>query len=329
MELFPCGHYTSSLMYLVLAYYRYIPIENPLEVQESHKSFFEGRDVAGRIYLSTEGINGQMSGSISDAEAYMEWLQKDPRFAKMRFNIHTHHENIFPRMTVKIREQLVALDESVHETEGGIHVSPHEWRKMLEEEDALLIDVRNQYEWEIGHFDNATLPPLEQFRDFPEYAENLKKSVDPNQKVMMYCTGGIRCEIYSKLLKQKGFQNVYQLEGGVINYGLKEGSDHWRGKLFVFDDRLAVSIDGKEASPISKCHHCELATDMYYNCANMDCNELFLCCRSCHERYLGTCCYDCKHHPRRRPYDMKQGNKPFRRKHLLGSETAHRADDSQ
>jgi UPF0176 protein len=310
------------MRYLVLAYYRFVTLEDPhLEVQK-HQAFFEGRDISGRIYLSEEGINGQISGARVDAKNYMDWLSEDPRFSDIHFKIHEHHENIFPRMTVKYRRQLVAMDCSVDVTQGGEHVSPEKWKKMLkdekDEQGIFLLDVRNRYEWEIGHFDGAGLPPLENFREFPEYAEQLKKEVDPEQiKVMMYCTGGIRCELFSALLKEKGFKNVYQLEGGIINYGLKEGSEHWKGKLFVFDDRLTVSIDGKECEPISNCCHCHLPIDVYYNCANMDCNELFLACHACIETYKGCCSFPCKTAERVRPFKPERGNKPFRRKHIL------------
>ncbi len=304
--------------YVALAYYFFTSLKEPHDEVEKHKTFFEGRDCAGRIYISEEGINGQMSGALADAEAYMAWLKSDSRFAAIRFKVHPTQEQVFPRVTVKYRKQLVALGEKVDPQEGGEHVSPARWKEMLESGDYLLLDVRNQYEWEIGHFEGALLPPLESFREFPHYADQLSQEVDPQTtKVMMYCTGGIRCELYSVLLKKRGFNEVYQLDGGVIEYGLQEGSAHWKGKLFVFDDRLAVSIDGKEASPIAHCRHCRLACDTYYNCANMDCNELFICCPSCLEAYKGSCCHDCLSQPRLRPIDARAGNKPFRRKHEI------------
>ena len=304
--------------YVALAYYLFVELQDPHHEVEKHKKFFESKECTGRIYISEEGINGQMSGSLSDAEAYQQWIKQDPRFSNISFKFHPVSEQIFPRMTVKYRPQLVALDQKIDTKEGGEHVSPAKWKVMMESGEFLLLDVRNQYEWDIGHFEGALLPPLQSFREFPDYAENLKQTVDPQKtKVMMYCTGGIRCELYSAVLKKKGFQDVYQLEGGVINYGLQEGNAHWKGKLFVFDDRLAVPIDGKESDPISLCLHCKNGCDIYYNCANMDCNELFVCCPSCLEIYKGCCSFDCKEAPRVRPLDSKTGNKPFRRKHLI------------
>lgn len=310
--------YTSSIMtYYALAYYIFESIENPEQEVKNHKSFFKNRDVTGRIYISHEGMNGQMSGSQTDAEAYMEWLQKS--FPSVKFKIHLEEENIFPRMTVKVRKQLVAIDESADLSKAGEHVSPEKWRQMLEsDEEYLLLDVRNNYEWEIGHFDGAKLPPLEKFRDFPKYADDLAKTKDTKKtKVMMYCTGGIRCEIYSALLKERGFESVYQLDGGVIAYGQQEGQKHWKGRLFVFDDRLAVSIDGNQVEPIASCVYCQVPCDIQYNCANMDCNELFVCCSSCIASEKGCCSKDCQSACRVRPLELERGNKPFRRKHLL------------
>ncbi len=306
------------MKYFALAYYKFTQIEDPhLEVKR-HKKYLNELDVSARIYLSEEGINGQMSGRMDDAERYMQWMRSDPRFADMLFKIHEIPENVFPRVTVKYRKQLVALDEKIDTSEGGPHVSPEEWREMLESGEYLLLDVRNDYEWKIGHFEGAVCPPLKKFREFPEYAQKLSEEVDPAKtKVMMYCTGGIRCELYSALLKKKGFEEVYQLDGGVINYGLKEGKKHWKGKLFVFDDRLAVDIDGVESEPIASCCHCGLPCDTYYNCANMDCNNLFISCESCADVYKGCCGHECTEAPRLRIYQREGGNKPFRKKHLV------------
>jgi UPF0176 protein len=310
----------------VLAYYIFTPIEDPnLEVAR-HKDFFSMRDVTARIYLSEQGINGQMSASPEAARDYMEWLKSDVRFAAVEFKIHYYHEHVFPRCTVKWRKQIVALDVEVNAAEGGEHVSSEKWSEMLKnrDEETLLLDVRNDYEWKLGRFEGAELPELETFRQFPEYAKNLKTQRDPKKtKVMMYCTGGIRCELYSALLKKEGFEQVYQLKGGIINYGLEKGNDGWLGKLFVFDDRLSVPISQEgEAPPIALCHHCGIHAEAYYNCANMECNELFLCCPRCAEEWQGCCCKECQTSPRLRPFEKGERPKPFRRCHILGMKEA-------
>lgn len=308
--------------YQVLAYYFFTEIEEPGREVFNHKKFLNSRDVRGRIYISAEGINGQMSASPDAAREYREWLEKDPRFQGVEFKVHTWHEHCFPRMAVKLRPQLVALDKKVDMGKGGEHVSPEVWKKMLEgrDEDTVVIDVRNDYEWDIGHFEGAELPKLTRFRDFPSYAQELKEKRNPKKtKVMMYCTGGIRCELYSALMKEEGFEHVYQLQGGVIKYGLQEGSKHWKGKLFVFDDRLSVPISSEPAELISECKHCREKTDLYFNCTNMKCNELFLACNVCAEKMKGCCCIACGESSSLRPFIKQDRPKPFRRKHLLGT----------
>lgn len=303
--------------YFVLAYYLFHPIENPHKEVESQKEFLNLRDATSRIYISEEGINGQLSCARSHALEYIDWLHSREPFKTLEFKVHEWHEHTFPRLTIKYRAKLVARDCPVNLKNQGEHVSAGRWRQMLENEsDALLLDVRNHYEWEVGRFAQAELPPCETFRDFEKYAETLKSRFDhKKKKIMMYCTGGIRCEVYSALLKEKGFENVYQLQGGVIKYGIEEGGKHWLGKLFVFDDRLTVPICKEKTPIIGSCHHCKNPIENYYNCANMDCNALFLCCQSCIDQFKGCCKEECFQAPRLRPYHQQNPHKPFRRRH--------------
>lgn len=301
--------------YFVLAFYYFTEIPNPHEEVQAHKAFFRERNLTGRIYISEQGINGQMSGVKEHAEEYMRWMHANPLFEKVVFKIHLHHENVFPKQTIKYRKQLVALDEEVDLANTGQHVSPAEWKALLESsEKPLVLDVRNEYEWKVGRFEGAECPPCDTFREFKDYAEGLKKEVDPKATpVMMYCTGGIRCELYSSLLKKNGFEKIYQLDGGIINYGLKQGNDYWLGKLFVFDDRLTVPISDQPNEVIGRCHHCDKENESYYNCANMDCNHLFLCCPDCLKDYAGCCKQECREAPRVRPYHHQNAHKPFRK----------------
>lgn len=302
--------------HLILAYYIFTPIDNARDEVARHKNFFVNRDATSRIYISEQGINGQMSAARQDALDYIEWMHARPEFASIHFKCHEHHENVFPRLTIKYRRQLVALDAEVNLTNRGEYLTPDLWKSMLEQkQNHVLLDVRNDYEWKIGRFEGAELPPCETFREFREYADKLKERVNPSQTpVMMYCTGGIRCELYSAVLKEKGFEKVYQLQGGVINYGQKQGDAHWKGKLFVFDDRLAVPLTDTEGTVIGSCMHCGTSNDTYYNCANMACNTLFLCCPECLESHSGCCKESCKQGKYLRPYvRTNKGNKPFRK----------------
>jgi UPF0176 protein len=300
----------------IIAFYILTSIEDPHKEVIRQKKFLEGKDIKCRIYIANNGVNAQMSAAKADGQAYIDWIKQDPRFEKISCKIDEYHEHVLPKVTVKFREQLVALDEKIDLEMRGKHLSPKEWKEMLEsrDENVLLLDVRNQYEWEIGHFEGAELPPLKTFREFSPYAKNLKCQYDPAKtKVMMYCTGGIRCELYSSLLKKEGFEEIYQLEGGVINYGKQESTAHWKGKLFVFDDRLSVPIDEKVDEVISRCFQCAQLIDTYYNCANMDCNELFLCCSVCAEKFKGCCSEVCMSAKRVRPYQIGERPRPFRR----------------
>ncbi len=306
---------SDSPQYLILAFYHFTEIQNPHQEVKVHKEFFRQRQLASRIYISENGINGQMSGIKEDAEEYMRWMHANPLFENVVFKIHLHHENVFPKQIIKYRKQLVALDEEVDLANTAEHVSPQEWKTLLEsEERPLILDVRNEYEWRVGRFEGAECPPCETFREFKEYAEELKNKVDPKTTpVMMYCTGGIRCELYSSLLRKDGFEKIYQLDGGIINYGLKQGNEYWLGQLFVFDDRMTTPICDKPAEIIGRCYHCETSIESYYNCANMDCNHLFLSCPVCLKEFAGCCCKECQSAPKVRPYHHQDAHKPFRK----------------
>lgn len=301
--------------YWVLAFYHLVEIADPESEVARHQEFFRTRDLKSRIYLSEQGVNGQMSGSLAHAQEYMDWLRSDSRFSTVSFKIHPHFEHAFPKATIKYRRQLVAIDCEVDLAARGEPICSEQWKKMLEErdEDTLVLDVRNDYEWKVGHFEGAELPTLETFRQFPQYAKQLKESRDPKKtRVLMYCTGGIRCEFYSAVMKREGFERIYQLDGGVIQYGLDEGQTHWKGKLFVFDDRLVVPISEEKALPIATCLYCQIPYDVYYNCANMDCNELFVCCPECLKQHQGCCSNQCLQ-GRVRPIREDANPKPFRK----------------
>ncbi len=306
--------------FLILAYYHFCPTD-PEKLTKEHKEFFRDKGMVGRIYISEEGINGQASGPVEDCRRYMEWLAEKPGFENVVFKCDPHHQNIFYKMTVKRRKQLVALDKTVDLHETGVHLSPREWKRTLEtEKDFILIDTRNDYETKVGYFEGAELPECNTFREFKEYTSRrlLDQNVSKDQKILMYCTGGIRCEYYSAYLKEEGFTDVYQLDGGVIGYAHAEGGSHWKGKLFVFDDRLVADIKG-DGDCIAACRHCGQPADHYYNCANMDCNFLFTCCPSCLASFSGCCCETCIEAPRVRPYD-EVTRAPFRKWYHYGSE---------
>jgi UPF0176 protein len=303
----------STSPFLVLCYYHLVEIEDEKAQVKEHFAFFKDRDVKGRIYVTKQGINGTLSAPVAQAVAYMKWMRSHPLYATTEFKAHEESEHTFDRLCVKIKKELVAFGEEVPIEQRGTPVTASQWRQMLEDDSVkIVLDVRNDYEWELGHFKQAEKPPCATFKEFKEYARSLKEQIDEkNTKVMMYCTGGIRCEFFSAVLKQHGIENVFQLDGGIIKYGAEEKSAHWLGKLFVFDDRLSIPISEEEAPPIGKCYHCGVDAEKYYNCANMDCNTLFLCCPDCLEAHIGCCKDECSSGTRVRPF--KHANAPFRR----------------
>lgn len=301
--------------YTVFSFYLFEPLEDFQEEIERQKAFCQENEILGRLYVSEQGVNGQMSALNENAEKYKEWIRNRDPFKNLTFRAQKYHEHAFPKCTIKYRKQLAALDKDVSLQNKGDYLNPKEWREKLESDDEhILLDVRNDYEWKVGHFEGSELPACSTFREFQEYATELKKRLaGKDTPIMMCCTGGIRCELFSSLLKEEGLKNIYQLQGGIINYGANEGSKHWRGKLFVFDDRLTVPISDEKAEVIGKCHSCGGPAENYYNCANMDCNELFLACDSCLKKLVGCCQTSCQEAPRVRPVSDQEPHKPFRK----------------
>lgn len=305
----------DSKDFFVLAFYYLIPIQDVEKEVLLQKEFVKDKNITCRLYVAKEGINGQMSAYKDDAHAYMDWMHARPEFKDMPFKIHYWHEHVFPRQQIKKKRELVAFGKELDLENKGKSLSPKEWRSMLDsEKKALLIDVRNSYEYDVGHFKGAENPKCDTFKEFDRYTKDLISRFPENKPpVMMYCTGGIRCEFFSSLLKNQGFDEVYQLDGGVIDYGIKEGGEHWRGKLFVFDDRMTVPISEDEFERIGNCLICSAHTDDYYNCANMDCNRLYISCKECLSSLQGCCSKECMESPRIRPYHHQNPHKPFKK----------------
>jgi len=303
-------------MYHVIAFYLFTPIDEPHAEVKRQKNFLSQLDTKGRIYISEDGINGQMSASEEASKAYIDWMKEDARYKDIDFKIHLHTEHAFDRLTIKYRKELAALDLSVDTTDGAEHLSAEKWAEIMDEKDpsTIVIDVRNNYESDVGHFEGAICPDLETFRQFPDYIDQLAKEYNPETtRVLMYCTGGIRCELFSPLMRKKGFKQTYQLDGGVIKYGQSVGKKHWEGKLFVFDDRMVVPISDDNDETISHCHNCGANSDTFYNCAHMECNKLFLSCPQCAEALKGCCSVECTKAKKVRPFDPKVQPKPYRR----------------
>ena len=300
-------------MYEVILYYKFNKIEDPETFCEEHKRFCKNLGLKGRIYISDEGINGTLGGTPEQVSKYKEQLSAIPGFDNIDFKTDSSEYIPFAKLICKTREEIVALhEEDVEPANGGKYLEPHQWREVLEsEEDYVLIDVRNDYESKIGHFEGAITPDVENFYDFPDWVDNLE--IDKDKKVLMYCTGGIRCEKFSVLMREKGWEDVNQLHGGILRYGKEEGGVHFKGKCFVFDDRLVVPVNEKDMEPIAECEITGKPADTYINCANMQCNKLFVCSEEGARKMDGCCSEECRQSDYKRPFDPENAFRPFRK----------------
>ena len=278
-------------------------------------------ELKGRIYVTGEGINGSLAGSKENISAYKAFLRSLDGFSSTEFKEEESDFIPFYQLKVRIRREIVSLKNfspptPKQKTENFLtaaFLEPRDWRRALEsEKDYVLLDLRNHYESKIGHFEGAVIPAVENFFDFPQWLE--ESGIERSQKVLMYCTGGIRCEKFSLLMKQKGFENIYQLKGGIINYAQKENGAHFKGKCFVFDDRLAIPVNPKESEPISQCEISGDPCDTYINCANARCNRLFLCAREAAIEMEGCCSEECKASPAKRPLNLDAIYTPYRKR---------------
>jgi UPF0176 protein len=283
----------------------YVKIDDAETYTKRHLKFCKALGVMGRILVADEGINGTISGTPDQCDAYIQALHMDPRFTDMEFKIDESDEQPFKKLFVRYRKEIVTLnlEEDIDPNEiTGKHLSPKEFMETMEKEDVLIIDARNDYEYEIGHFKNAIRPDIAAFREFPEWVrENLEKYKD--KKILAYCTGGIRCEKFTGLLLKEGFNDVSQLHGGIIKYSQHPDTKgkYFEGKCYVFDERIAVPVNFAEGDIIvSKCKHCGEPCDRYINCAHMDCNLQFFCCEKCDEEYHHSCSEGCMHAEHRR-----------------------------
>lgn len=299
--------------YEVILYYRFTPLEDPDRFCREHKKFLNDLGVRGRVYIGREGINGTLAGTPEQMNHYKEGLRALNGFEQTEFKCDPSPFIPFAKLICKVREEIVSIHvEGLDPSEGGRRLEPEEWRKMLESgEEYVLIDVRNNYESKVGHFDGALTPDVENFYEFPEWLDRCE--IPKRKKVLMYCTGGIRCEKFSVLMKKRGWNDVNQLQGGILRYAREEGGKHFRGKCFVFDDRLVVPVNRENLEPIARCEITGKPADSYLNCSNMECNRLFVCSREGAGIMEGCCSERCLQSEYRRPFDPENAFRPFRK----------------
>ncbi len=290
--------------YSILLYYCYAQIDNAEAYRDEHHLLCLELNLLGRIIVSDEGLNGTVSGLKEDCEKYMERLKADPRFAKTDFKVDYSEAHAFTKLHVRYKPEIVhsGLRHIDPNKRTGIHLSPEEFKALKDQEDVVVLDVRSDYEHSMGRFKNAVTLDIENFREFPDKVEELKAKYK-DKKVLTYCTGGIKCEKASAFLLDQGFDNVYQLHGGIIKYGIEAGGEDFEGKCYVFDNRVAVDVNKVNPTIVSTCHVCKTKNDRMVNCANPVCNLHVPICESCGVELDGACSVECKEHPEKRPYD--------------------------
>lgn len=280
-------------MQKILLYYKFTPLQDPLAVKLWQKSLAESLNLQGRVLISTQGINGTVGGEVEDLKAYVKATKELPGFKDIVFKWSDGGRENFPRLSVKVRRELVGFQNSDQEFEvdengvvgGGTHLKPRQVHELIEKygDDVVFFDGRNAHEAAIGKFKNAVVPNTNTSRDFIAELESDKYDDIKDKKVVTYCTGGVRCEVISAMMKKRGFSDVYQIDGGIVKYGEEYADDGlWEGALRVFDDRMTVNFS-ENAATIGECTHCKGKTSNFENCAFANCNDLVLICETCKE----------------------------------------------
>ncbi len=294
----------------ILLFYKFVKLsENDVDFFiHKHKKFCDELGIKGRILVAKEGINGSVSGTAIEMEKYKTELAKDSRFSDIRFKEELGFFHPFTKMKILKREEIVSIKMEVDMSKAGQFITAEELYDLYEKGEVangnvIVADTRNDYEFKVGHFKNSIQVNTKTFREFPEALKNFEHL--KGKKIVTFCTGGIRCEKASAVMREFGFENVYQLKDGIINFIQKFPNTYWEGKCFVFDKRM-ISDVGQEKDIITNCEVCGIVCDLYKNCRNPSCDRFVVECLTCQNKLNGCCSDDC----------LKELNIYFREKSL-------------
>lgn len=286
------------MKYQILLWYKYTEIENPVHEMREQRRLCESLGLTGRIIIATEGINGTVEGSLKNTRLYMSEMKKDPRFSDVHWKMSAGTGNAFPKLSIKVREEIVSMH--LHENDlkpwsvTGKYLKPEELHKWFQnKEEFYIVDMRNDYEHKAGYFEGSILPPLTNYRDLPKILPQLESL--KNKTVLTVCTGGVRCEKASGFLVSNGFSDVYQLQGGIVSYMEKYPNEHFKGKLYVFDQRILMGFntDDKSHEVVGFCEKCLEKSENYINCDTVGCHRHFILCDKCIKNYGQICPEGC------------------------------------
>ena len=293
----------------IILYYGFAPVADPVTLKLWQKTLCESLGLTGRIIVSKHGINGTLGGDMSALKKYVRATKEFPGFKKIDFKWSEGTGNDFPRLRVRVRDELVAFnapDEIKVDIKGivggGKHLKPAQVDQLVAErgDEVVFFDGRNAFEAKIGKFKNAIIPDVQTSHDFIRDIESGKYDDIKDKPIVTYCTGGIRCEILSAIMIDRGFKEVYQIDGGIVRYGESQGDKSlWEGSLYVFDDRLNINFTD-QAKTIGECEHCGGATSSFRNCKNLGCKDLVLLCDECFKDEANLQCNETHTRGRRR-----------------------------
>ncbi|ANE48385.1 sulfurtransferase [Paenibacillus swuensis] len=296
---------TEQSNYQILLYYKFVNIPDAEQYAADHLAFCKELQLKGRILIADEGINGTVSGTLEQTEQYMRDMHANPLFADMVFKVDPSEGHAFQKIFVRYKKELVTLryEEPLDPNAlSGHRLKPKEFHDYLLRDDVIVLDGRNDYEYDLGHFRNAIRPDVETFKEFPQW---IREHMDDfkDKTVLTYCTGGIRCEKLTGVLLNEGFKDVYQLDGGIVTYGKDEEVKGrlFDGKCYVFDERISVPINRTDEDiVVGKCYHCHKPADHYINCGDDTCHRQHIVCEECAESHEGFCSPECQEHEMQR-----------------------------
>lgn len=274
----------------VILYYKFMPVADPAMTMRWQKELCARLNLKGRVIISKHGVNGTLGGDIKSLRQYKAEMNRSIIFKGITYKWSDGSGQEFPRLSIKVKPELVAFDrpDEIEVDEkgvknAGVHLKPEQVNKLVEErgDDVIFFDGRNAYEAAVGKFKNAVVPNTKTTRDFVAELESGKYDDIKDKPIVTYCTGGVRCEALSALMKNRGFEEVYQIDGGIVKYGEKYGDEGlWEGSLYIFDDRMNHNFSDNP-KVIGICVHCQGKTSNYENCAEVSCNRLVLICQDC------------------------------------------------
>lgn len=285
----------------IILFYKYVHIDNPVKLMREQKRLQERLNLKGRTIIASEGINATIEGTRENISEYLNFYLSDPRFSNTHIKRSKGTGKAFPKTMVKVRNEIVSLGLGACDIDPnqltGIHLKPdqlHEW--ILSNKEFYIVDMRNVYEHQVGHFQNSILPPMDNFRDLPKFIKSLEHL--KYKTVLTVCTGGVRCEKASGYLLSQGFKDVYQLDGGIVSYMEKYPNENFLGKLYVFDNRITMGFytDDPKHQVVGKCTVCDEPSERFTNCANHNCHRQLIAHEEC-EKNMGEkflCKQKCK-----------------------------------